>query len=357
MGISTQKLNYNDLVIELLADLNDREREVVLKRYALNGNPKATLEAIGTAYDITRERVRQIENEGLKKVRAVSIERTPSALSDLAAMVEEYVARHSFMGQGHLMSHLLHTEDETHVTALEFLLDKVIESDRFAKTKHPSFDILWKRHDVADEDIAAIGDALVAVIEARNKPISFEELVAICPECVAFPQIDRLPAENHAIVEAILHARKDLNKNILNQWGKDNWTTIRPKRMTDKAYLIMLRENRPLHFEECADLINASRFDKKKACAATVHNELILDDKYVLVGRGMYALKEWGYEEGTVSDIIEKILTENGPLTKQELAEKVLEQRLVQKTTITLALMNKDRFAKDAQGRYARKTA
>ncbi len=355
MGITTKKLNYNDLVIELLADLNEREREVVVKRYALNGNAKATLEAIGKAYDITRERVRQIENEGLKKIRAVSVERAPASLRDLEELIADFVARHSFMGQGHLMAQLLHTDETVHATALEFLLEKVIASDRFAKTKHPEFDVIWKRPDIDDTDIAAIGQAIVALIEAREKPISFEELMAICPECVAFPQIDRLPADNHAILEATLYARKDVNKNILQQWGKDNWTTIRPKRMTDKAYLIMLRENRPLHFEECADLINDARFDKKKACAATVHNELILDDKYVLVGRGMYALKEWGFEEGTVSDIIEKILKESGPLTKQELADKVLQQRLVQKTTITLALMNKDRFSKDADGRYALK--
>jgi hypothetical protein len=95
-----------------------------------------------------------------------------------------------------------------------------------------------------------------------------------------------------------------------------------------------------------AKKINETSFDHKIANPATVHNELILDPKYVLIGRGIYGLKEWGFKEGVVQDVIRDILAENGPLTKEQLTEKVLANRMVKKTTINLALMNKDIFEK-----------
>jgi len=100
-----------------------------------------------------------------------------------------------------------------------------------------------------------------------------------------------------------------------------------------------------MHFAEIADRINQISFDRKKANAATVHNELILDEKYILVGRGLYGLKEWGYRKGTVADVIEKVITEAGrALSREEIIEKVLGQRLVKKATINLALMNREKF-------------
>jgi hypothetical protein len=352
MGTSTKKLNFNELVIALATDLNEREKEVIMKRYALDGNEKSTLEKIGQKYDITRERVRQIENEGLKKVRIKATQETPTPLSELEDLVANYIKQHGFIGQGHLMSNLLHTEDEIEIQALDFLLSKVV-SEKFSTHKHPAFDYLWRSNEMAEEIIEAIGNAILEIVESKGAPMSMEEILGVCPECSAFNHINTASADNAAIIEAVLKARKDIGKNILDQWGRDTWTTIKPKRMTDKAYLILLQERRPLHFEEVAELINRACFDKKKACAATVHNELILDNKYVLVGRGMYALKDWGYQEGTVSDVIAAILKNHGSLSKADISEEVLKQRMVQKTTITLALMNKDRFTKMEDGRYA----
>jgi hypothetical protein len=77
-----------------------------------------------------------------------------------------------------------------------------------------------------------------------------------------------------------------------------------------------------------------------------------MDDKYVLVGRGMYALKEWGYQTGTVTEIIFSILKENGPLAKDELMKKVLDQRVVRKTTINLSLSDKSKFKRTPTGEF-----
>lgn len=354
MGNTTKKLQFNEVITSLLQDLIEREREVVTRRFALNGSPKMTLEAIGKQYDVTRERVRQIERDAIKKIKEVKASKNPTTLNELTDLVNHFVDAHGgFIGHTHLKSHLLHTQDELEDNALEFIIENLLDAP-VSKIEHSEFDNVWHAQEkIAKDTVIDIGCVLQKLIKDNDKPMTFEEIMEKCKTCAIYPTIDKLPAQNHAIIEAALKSRNDLGQNILNQWGLREWTTIKPKRMTDKAYLIMLREGRPVHFEECADLINKAGFDKKKACAATVHNELILDDKYVLVGRGLYALKEWGYQAGTVGDIIETILKEKGPLSKTELSSEVLKQRMVQKTTITLALMNKDRFTKLEDGRYA----
>jgi hypothetical protein len=93
--------------------------------------------------------------------------------------------------------------------------------------------------------------------------------------------------------------------------------------------------------------------ENRKVHVATVHNELIKDTRFVLVGRGLYALAEWGYQPGVVKEIISKVLKESKkPLTKEEIVEKVLGQRFVKENTVALNLQDKNRFVKDDKGMY-----
>src|SRR3989344_3788000 len=155
-------------------------------------------------------------------------------------------------------------------------------------------------------------------------------------------------------IHSYLTISKDIDRNILGEWGLSRWQTVTPKRMGDKVYLVLRKTNKPLHFTEIANLINQAGFDAKTAYPATIHNELILDERYVLVGRGIYALKEWGYNTGTVLDVVSQILGESKvPLTKEEIIKRVLEQRIVRKSTILLALTNRNQVTKLPDGTCA----
>jgi RNA polymerase primary sigma factor len=55
-----------------LGALSYRERRVLELRYGLNGEQPRTLDEVGRAFEVTRERIRQIENQGLKKLRALA---------------------------------------------------------------------------------------------------------------------------------------------------------------------------------------------------------------------------------------------------------------------------------------------
>jgi RNA polymerase primary sigma factor len=55
-----------------LESLSDRERRVLELRFGLNGEPPRALDEIGRAFLVSRERVRQIENQSLKKLRSLA---------------------------------------------------------------------------------------------------------------------------------------------------------------------------------------------------------------------------------------------------------------------------------------------
>jgi len=131
-----------------------------------------------------------------------------------------------------------------------------------------------------------------------------------------------------------------------------HWPEINPRGAKDKAYVVLKQHGRPLHFREVTDLINQAGLGSSLAQAQTVHNELIKDPRFILVGRGIYALRDWGYQPGTIKDVISSILNENGSLAKDEIVKKVMEKRIAKPNTILINLQNKEYFAKDGQGRY-----
>ncbi|HAV11549.1 MAG TPA: hypothetical protein DCX32_03320 [Candidatus Moranbacteria bacterium] len=109
-----------------------------------------------------------------------------------------------------------------------------------------------------------------------------------------------------------------------------------------------------MHFKDIAEEIDKSGLNKKKTHPQTVHNELIKDKKFVLVGRGIYALAEWGYEKGTVKDVLEDILKKYpAAMTREEIIKEVLKVRQVKKSTVIINLNNY--FKKTKEGKYTSK--
>ncbi len=346
------KLNFDPRQIsqELLKHLNDREKEVVSKRYSLSGDKKSTLEGIGEKYNITRERVRQIENIAVKKIKAVA--EKLEAINELDHLIGDYLDKYlGLLGEETLIKMVLeekNTEENYHIT--KFLINKLLDNKYVTHKETDDFLPMFRSKDT---DFNSYLDAIaktMQILEKKNQPIHKSDLWKTYEEekDVNFTN-DKI---NEEILLNYLQPSKKIMENPLGEVGLVDWKSITPKRMSDKIYLVMKKFNKPMHFREITEEINKMGFDKKVAHPATIHNELILDDKYILVGRGMYALKKWGFESGKVSEVVERILKENGPLTKQELLEKVLSKKLVKKTTINLAITNNPNIKKNKDGKY-----
>jgi hypothetical protein len=358
-----KKLNLLKSLDVLLKELNEREQDILRKRYGLRGEKKHTLEQIGKLYKITRERVRQIEKNTIKKLKKLDDkllkksrihefrDYLTSLLKDNGGAVEEFK----------LINHLkdIHrkADSDTMERTILFTLDHLVESvDRLAKSDKRL--ATWKLSAIERDILDGIIEVINEIISEHDEPLSEEKLLSLFVKTEFYRKNEALIIETcdidgdkmitiGEIFISYLKISKKIKKNIFDKWGLTKWESVQPKKINDKAYLVLKKAEKPLHFTEITDLINKANFDTKTACPATVHNELILNDQYVLVGRGIYALKEWGYKKGTVIDVIENVLSEAGkPMTKDDIVEEVLRRRIVRKSTIYLSLLNKHKFKK-----------
>lgn len=356
--LSSQRMNElsnfdpDDIIQELFDVLNEREEDIIVNRYGLTGEPKVTLEEIGKRYSVTRERVRQVENASLRRIREKYAETT---LKTLEQMIRSILEEHAhMMSERRLISSLLNDDKttEANTAKIRFILNELLH-DRLVPVKE-SRDLYksWSSEQAPWDTFHTSVSKLTDYLEDRKEPIALASLVDEARNRITFDE--SLAANFETIIVNFLDITKKIEENRFNEWGLSHWSAIRPKRMNDKIFLVMKREGKPLHFTQIAKKINDASFDQRIAYPATIHNELILDNKYVLVGRGIYALREWGYKPGVVLDVIREILRENNkPLTKEQIISEVLKNRLVKKSTIALALMNKKTFQKNTDGTYS----
>ncbi|NQV88221.1 MAG: hypothetical protein HQ402_01520 [Parcubacteria group bacterium] len=326
----------------LLSVLAPRAKDVLVSRYGLGNNTeKLTLEAIGKKYGITRERVRQIENYSLTNIRkSKDYQKEKKTFDELKAFVHilgGVVSEENLLGEA--------SKDKSAQNHVHFLL---VVGDDFSKQKE---DEEFKHRWHIDEGLSKKIHESIRKIYSN---ISDDELISEPDIISTFLNHVKEVSEEHKNEEVIkrwLNLSKTIGKNSLGEWGKASSPNINSKGMRDYAFLVIRKHGSPIHFREVAKLI--TEVFNKKAHVATTHNELIKDPRFVLVGRGLYALSEWGYMSGVVKDVIKKIIEKEGPLTKEKIIEKVLKERYVKENTIMVNLQNPKYFKKDKVGKYS----
>jgi len=324
----------------LLVTIPPRARDVVVGRFGLGDTPeRKTLEAIGNTYGITRERVRQIENLAI-----ASMQKSEAYAKSAAAFAELRDLLESLGGMASEEDFLNHISDDpivqNHITLF------LVLSDDFNKHKE---DNTFKHRWVVNDEVA---EEVHSALHDLHKEITENDLI---PEGEIIQKfLDRIKLDgskkNEDTARRFLGISKVLGKNPLGDWGVASSPNISARGIRDYAFLVIRRHGSPMHFTEVAKKI--SETFGKKAHVATCHNELIKDGRFVLVGRGLYVLSEWGYTGGVVKEVIRQILEKEGPLTKQEIMDKVMKERYVKENTILVNLQNSNYFKKDKEGRY-----
>lgn len=371
------------IVSSLLRQLPEREQEVVRRRFGVPAaETEETLEEIGAGLKVTRERIRQITKTALQRLQHLGdqeneVQRFLRVAEQLLSSYAGALADDYFVEQLLEFSGLsAHSEDRRKAEhSLRFLLNEILSAHITHTEASGHLKATYALPSVNGELLQRVAATFVSIVEGLGEPVDSATLVEkfrgqdVCRDnyeaLIRRPvdiarnfsggdQSDAPPSsdEESRVILAYAAMVNDVGQNIFDQWGRRDWTLIRPRRMNDKIYLILRHEMKPLHFTEIAERINVARFDKKIAKAPSVHNELILDKRFVLVGRGLYALKEWGFERGTVADVITEILKDHPPMSRDEIVGAVLESRIVKKQTIHLALMNKNKFEKMPDGKF-----
>lgn len=335
-------IKVKDITKRLLDELPKRSQDILSKRYGLGKITKReTLEGIGREYKITRERVRQIESFALNLIKkSKSYTASQPAFSQLKKIVDD------FGGVVHEQLFLeTQAKDRSTQNQIHFLL---VVSDAFTKLKEDEdFHHQW----TTNEELATkVHQSL------KNLCSNFSEGDLVSePELVEkfLKELKNLSDEPkvNQFADKWLSISKSLAKNPLGEWGLASSPNIRMRGIRDYAYLVLRKAEKPLHFSEVAKQIQKTF--GREAHPATCHNELIKDNRFVLVGRGLYALTEWGYSKGTVIEVIQKLIKEKGPLSRQDVVDLVLKQRQVKLNTIIVNLQNPKYFKKNADGRFS----
>jgi len=327
---------------KLLEVLAERAQDVLTKRYGIGKDTeKKTLEAIGKEYGITRERVRQIEEYSLANIRkSDEFKKTEPIFEELKSCIDELGA---VISEQELLNHF--SKNESIQNHIHFLL--VLGSD-FTRMKEDKF---FHHRWIIDSTLAEkVHTSIKKLYEGLNEDaiVSESELIE---SFLGYLKNVSEQYKDEAILRRWLGTTKKIDKNPLGEWGRSDSPNINVKGMRDYAFLVIRRHGSPIHFREVADTI--TQLFGKKAHVATCHNELIKDSRFVLVGRGLYALTEWGYISGVVRDVISEIIKKHGPLTREEIIDKVLKERYVKENTIMVNLQNPAYFKKDSKGRYS----
>lgn len=318
----------------------EREREIISRRFGLFDR-KETLEQIGELLGITRERVRQLEKSVMSRLRADAEKGDVPNLSEIEGIFLKELKEAGNVARVTDLSNKLLGKDSTKIdqSRIAFMAELAPNLSVISENDHHHLSIAIT--DVHDEKgVQKHVQQIVEAVKTLGKPHAIEKISK---------HLDH-PDPKH--VQALSSTSKHL-ATLNGIWGLVKWPTVNPKNIRDKIYVILQQKGQHMHFNEIAEAIKDSDFKRKDVTTQAIHNELIKDSRFVLIGRGIYALKEWGYKKGTVADIITEVLKEaGGPLHRDEIVKRVLKSRYVKETTILLNLQGKKQFKRTAKATY-----
>lgn len=325
---SLDKFRFSHLVSELISSLSSRSKEIMEKRYGLKKGEGETLEEIGQEYDITRERVRQIIADSIKTIsKFISESRFQEMEKSLLFTIEK---NNGIIKEKEIVEKF-NLDGVLEANAIKFFANcsnriKMIEEKGIlSKSWVLSVDI--------KKDILRLAQTAQNILEKEKCLLNDKQMAKKLSS-----EFSEYSLEQILSYLAVLERVK---KNIFGKWGVISWPEVSPKGTRDKIYLVLKEENRPLHFTEIAALIDKHGLGKRKAHPQTVHNELIKDNRFILIGRGIYALSEWGYTQGTIKEVLTSILENSQrPLNKEEILQEVFKIRKVKKATVMINLNN-----------------
>jgi hypothetical protein len=317
----------------------EREREIISRRFGLYER-RETLEQIGELLGITRERVRQLEKATINRLKATAISGQLKEIKNFEKQVIVLLSKNDNILRITELAALMTKDGDRNDQSRIFFLSKLApgisvieENDHFYNAVAVS-----SVHDEAK--INKLVNEIVETIKKIGHPAKIEEIAKVAGNKAS------------AQVASLAKISKDL-ADLNEHWGLVKWPMVNPRNIRDKIYVILHEKGSHMHFNEIANSIRKSEFKRKDVTTQAIHNELIKDTRFILIGRGIYALEEWGFKQGTVADVIAEVLREAGePLHRDEIVKKVLKSRHVKETTVLLNLQGKSRFKRVAKATY-----
>jgi hypothetical protein len=326
-------------------NLNQRQKDVLTARFGLEKKEGKgeTLAAIGERMDVTRERIRQIENAAIVLARE-NLLKNPEINASLAKIGDYIGTTGGVAKKDGVVQYAAAFMNGVTGNQVDFLSEASGIFNLYPEDKdYHSFYYLGKKD---MKTALAFIDSWTNYLKSRKDKVFSSSYEATLASFLKTKPSFSSTAENYIAIS------KQIKKNPYGDIGLSEWPEINPGTVRDKIYLVMKKKKEPLHFETIAEHINKINFDGHVALTPTVHNELIKDSRFALVGRGMYGLREYGYTSGTAREAIADVLKTKGPLYPTDVVAHVNKQYFFRQNTILINLQNKNFFERLPDGTY-----
>ncbi|MEK7137818.1 MAG: sigma factor-like helix-turn-helix DNA-binding protein, partial [Patescibacteria group bacterium] len=227
------QLNLQEMVSDLFLVLSEKEREVIKRRFSLTGQSRQTLEKIGKHFNVTRERIRQIESIALGKLRRTVGTTRLDEVNKMAkgilranggVMLEEALI-------GSVLKRLPHaTSLDGAVLKLSLTVDGELDHVGRSGTLKP----FWRFATITLKDVQAVVEGVVRILKRRSTCMPASEVVSAV-------QALNLFGEKQPSAELILSCLTVDNrlKEIEEGWGLTEWRFVRPRSIRDKVEIIL----------------------------------------------------------------------------------------------------------------------
>lgn len=321
---------------EVLGSLSIKEQDVIKKRIWLLWK-RETLQNIWSSFKptITRERVRQIEDTWIKKIwRMIKT----NVLSEIQSKSKEFLSLHWGILSKKKLINILIKELNIEKNINKWILEVIIQSDSDLKKSKQTLwcEIYFFYSDVSKQTIDLVHKEALKILKKKKDVMDQKTLYEIIKD-----NLKSRVKLSTVFIDSVLELFFDIIKWEDSLIGLSKWKILNPKTLKDKAIYVMKKEKVPMHFVDIANKITDMLWEAVKV--NTIHNELIRNREFVLIGRWIYALKEYWFTPWTVLDVIVDILSKKWEaMNTEDIIKDVLKIRKVKPTTIYMNLQNKN---------------
>jgi DNA-directed RNA polymerase delta subunit len=339
INVEEGKVNLSSTKLQsVLEYCKPAEQYVLVEKYGLVSWKAKPMQQIGKEFDMSRERIRQILNKSLTKVRRLLSQH--SELESIIEQARELVKENNFMmKEEDLINKLL--DNKVWLDYNELLLILSSDYDLYYIHRNKRFIKFFYIEPVFEELLNDIHDTIYSLIKENKAPIS-EDKIFYKMKNLFSSKFQR----NQSIKDVL--DNEDFYKNIILLsrylytldglvWFATH-AEVNPKTMKLKIEYVLSQAGSPLHYEEIAKRVKDT-FNLESIKVPTIHNELVKNKEFINVGMWTYGLASWGYNGENTLEAIKAILAKAWrPMKTSEIAKEVLKERLVKEVTILLVL-------------------
>lgn len=337
-----------------MAESKEREWIIVERRFGLAGTTKLTLEELGAGFDLTRERVRQVESRSLTNLRHMLLDQNHSGGTyeihpELSSALRAFFSGASGLARSGILESRFSTE----------LIERFKVSQ---KTLNSIMDFLIGLLQIRKVDFGLSDLEPVLYIETSHASIQQMRTVVITVHktlsktALALADVDLLIEANRALKKGARIGLEELRNAI----GYCSTVEITPtgeyqagfgalSTRADQLERVFIESGGPISVRDVTRRMNfkLSQAGQRTMTERNVGNQLAADSRFVPIGRsGEWALKRWEVDTDTIVELMKQYLTKrNEPATASEIYEYVRARRPASAASIASYLQFDNAFS------------